>query len=324
MQETGDTSKADRLRGMLIGLAVGDALGAAVEFMPPGSFESVAGYRAGGPHELAAGEWTDDAAMALALADSLAGRSEFDIDDQARRYLDWMQNGRYSVNGHCFDIGIQTRRALEKFAETGDAEHSGDVDEFASGNGSIMRLAPVPIRYAWLAQTDPKQLAEYCGQSSVPTHPSAQCRSACRWLGVALATLALGEPRERVLDSNWPMLAEIGPLEQRIDSVVRRAGYRRKSPPEIVGGGWVVTSLEAALWAFHDAPDFSTAVLRAVNLGDDADTTGAVCGQLAGAYFGESGIPVEWREELAHREMIETALDDLISAGKADSKFTEH
>ena len=297
---------------MLIGLAVGDALGAAVEFKPPGSFEPVTGYRDGGPHGLAAGEWTDDTAMALALADSLAGRAEFDIDDQAARYLDWRRNGRYSVNGHCFDIGIQTRRALDKFALSGDAAHSGDLDEFASGNGSIMRLAPVPIRYALLAQSDPKQLAEYCGQSSVPTHPSVQCRSACRWLGAALAALALGEPRERVLASDWPLLAKIGPLELRIDSVVRRAGYRRKSPPEIVGGGWVVTSLEAALWAFHDAPDFPTAVLRAVNLGDDADTTGAVCGQLAGAYFGESGIPLEWRENLARREMIEAALKGLL------------
>ncbi len=324
MQTDSESLIRDRLRGMLIGLAVGDALGAAVEFMPPGSFEPVTGYRAGGPHGLAAGEWTDDTAMALALADSLTEHLEFDINDQARRYLDWMQNGRYSVNGRCFDIGIQTRRALGKFADTDDAAHSGDVDEFASGNGSIMRLAPVPIRYASLVRTNPNQLADYCGQSSIPTHPSAQCRSACRWLGTALAALALGEPRERVLAPDWPLLAEIGPLERRIDSVVRRAGYRRKSPPEIVGGGWVVTSLEAALWAFHDAPDFPTAVLSAVSLGDDADTTGAVCGQLAGAYFGESGIPVEWREGLAQREMIEAALDDLISAGNTESKFTEH
>ncbi len=324
MQDNSEAPIRDRLRGMLIGLAVGDALGAAVEFMPPGSFEPVTGYRGGGPHGLAAGEWTDDTAMALALADSLTDGAEFDIDDQARRYLDWSQNGRYSVNGRCFDIGIQTRRALDKFECTGDAARSGDVDEFASGNGSIMRLAPVPIRYALLVRTSPNQLADYCGQSSVPTHPSAQCRSACRWLGVALAALARGEPRERVLAPDWPLLMQIGPLERRIDSIVRRAGYRRKSPPEIVGGGWVVTSLEAALWAFHDAPDFPTAVLRAVNLGDDADTTGAVCGQLAGAYFGESGIPMEWREGLARQEMIETALDDLILAGNADSKFTEH
>ena len=315
MQQPHNLSIHDRLRGMLIGLAVGDALGAAVEFKPPGSFEPVTGYRAGGPHELGPGEWTDDTSMALALADSLAGGGAFDLDDQARRYLDWMMTGRYSVNGRCFDIGIQTRAALQKFALTGDAKTSGSPDEFASGNGSIMRLAPVPMRYIALSRTDPAKLAEYCEQSSVPTHPSAQCRSACAWLGVALAALASGEPRERALAPDWAVLGEIAPLERRIDSIVRRGGYRRKEPPEIVGGGWVVTSLEAALWAFHDAPDFRTAVLRAVNLGDDADTTGAVCGQMAGAYFGASGIPEEWREGLARRKMIDTAVDGLLTAG---------
>ena len=88
--------------------------------------------------------------------------------------------------------------------------------------------------------------------------------------------------------------------------------FRRRQPPEIVGSGHVVKCLEASMWAFHDAVDFREAVLRAVNLGDDADTTGAVCGQLAGAYWGESGIPAEWREGLAGRDMIEKALSGLL------------
>src|SRR5215213_9265582 len=107
----------DRCRGALLGLAVGDALGAAVEFMPPGSFPPVTGYRGGGPHGLGPGEWTDDTSMALALADSIATVG-WDLNDQARRYLDWYRRGKYSVNGRCFDIGIQTRGALERFART--------------------------------------------------------------------------------------------------------------------------------------------------------------------------------------------------------------
>jgi len=139
-------SKQSRRRGTLIGLAVGDALGAAVEFQPPGTFEPVVDYRSGGPHGLKPGEWTDDTSMALALADSMANVA-WDLNDQAQRYLDWRDRGRYSVNGRCFDIGITVNSALQRFQQTGDARSAGSTDERSSGNGSIMRLAPVPIRY---------------------------------------------------------------------------------------------------------------------------------------------------------------------------------
>src|SRR5579884_412285 len=137
----------NHLRGALIGLAVGEALGADVEFSSPGSFAPVTGYRSGGPHRLNPGEWTDDTRMALALADSIATVG-WDLNDQASRYVEWMKHGKYSVNGRCFDVGITTSRALHKFIESGDASQSGSRSESASGNGSIMRLAPVPIRYA--------------------------------------------------------------------------------------------------------------------------------------------------------------------------------
>src|SRR6516162_1249119 len=133
----------DRCRGTLIGLAVGDALGAAVEFSSPGSFAPVTSYRGGGPHRLKAGEWTDDTSMALALADSIASVG-WDLNDQASRYVEWWKSGQYSVNGRCFDIGITTRGALSKFLATKNALVSGDISERASGNGSIMRLAPLP------------------------------------------------------------------------------------------------------------------------------------------------------------------------------------
>ncbi len=134
-------TRTDRQRGALIGLAVGDALGAAVEFKPPGSFEPVTGYRGGGPHGLGPGQFTDDTSMALALADSI-GKVGWDLNDQARRYVAWWQNGEYSVNGRCFDIGITVQGALSRFQRTENANNSGDSSDRASGNGSIMRLAP--------------------------------------------------------------------------------------------------------------------------------------------------------------------------------------
>lgn len=124
----------DRQRGCLTGLAVGDALGAAVEFKSPGSFEPVTDYRAGGPHRLGPGEWTDDTSMALALADSI-GQGDWDLDDQARRYVSWWRDGKYSVNGRCFDIGNTTADALHRFQQQKDGKTSGSPSSRASGNG---------------------------------------------------------------------------------------------------------------------------------------------------------------------------------------------
>ena len=279
----------------------------------PGTFPEVTGYRGGGPHGLAPGEWTDDTSMALALADSIASVG-WDLNDQARRYVAWWSKGEYSVNGRCFDIGMITRSSLSRFLKMGDARTSGNPSEHASGNGSIMRLAPVPIRYAHLFPGHIDELVRLLMESSLPTHASPQCLSACAYMGLIVAGLIQGAAREEVLDPFWPpllRLREIHPLHPEVD-VLADGSFRQRQPPEIVGSGYVVKCLEAALWAFYDAKDFREAVLRAVNLGDDADTTGAVCGQLAGACWGESGIPVEWRDGLAGKDVIEKALQGLL------------
>lgn len=178
-----------------------------------------------------------------------------------------------------------------------------------------MRLAPVPIRFVDCYPDNIDELSRLADESSLPTHGSEQCRSACRYLATVLAALIRGEDRDEVLSANWPplrKLREIEPVHVLIDEVAR-GSFRQKRPPEIQGSGWVVKSLEAALWAFHDAATSEEAVLRAVNLGDDADTTGAVCGQLAGAFWGESGIPLAWRADLARMDMLENALAGIVA-----------
>lgn len=304
----------DRRRGALIGLAVGDALGAAVEFKSPGSFKPVTGYRNGGPHRLEAGEWTDDTSMALALADSIAAAG-WDLNDQADRYVQWWQTGKYSVNGRCFDIGITTSGALSNYVAEKNALTSGDRSDDASGNGSIMRLAPVPIRFAHLYPNNGDELSRLAEESSLPTHASDQCVSACRYLATVLAALIHGEDRDKILSPEWQPLKQLNaikPLNPLIQDIAK-GSFRQKQPPVIKGSGWVVKSLEASLWAFHDADSFEEAVLKAVNLGDDADTTGAICGQLAGAYWGESGIPQSLRSGLARMDMLEKALAGIIA-----------
>jgi ADP-ribosylglycohydrolase len=299
----------DRKSGVLLGLAIGDALGAAVEFKSPGSFKAVTGYRGGGPHGLGPGEWTDDTSMALAA--SIA--NGWDLNDQAVNYVSWWRTGAYSVNGVCFDIGNTTRAALATFHKSNDATSSASRNSRASGNGSIMRLAPVPIAFAHLFPVSIDELAQRAEESSLPTHASPQCLSACRYFALVLAGLIHGLPREEVLAPDWPALAALvksAPLHPEV-AAIAAGSFRSKQPPEIAGTGYVVDSLEAALWAFHSAPDFRTAVLKAVNLGDDADTTGAVCGQLAGAHWGQSGIPNEWLSDLARRDMLDAALTGL-------------
>ena len=307
-------NKIDRCRGALVGLAVGDSLGAAVEFMSPGTFEPVTGFRKGGPHRLNAGCFTDDTSMALALADSIA-KVGWNLNDQAGRYVEWMKQGKYSVNGRCFDIGITTSRALHTFIEGKDATQSGSRSESASGNGSIMRLAPVPIRYHSHFPNNIAELARLAEESSLPTHASEQCLSACRYMGVVLSALIHGEDRDKVLSPTWGPLAELNaikPLNPMILAVAN-GSFREKSPPAIRGSGWVVHSLEAALWAFHDASSFEEAVLKGVNLGDDSDTTGAVTGQFAGAFWGLNGIPDHLRQGLARYDMLDDALKGLMA-----------
>ncbi len=218
------------------------------------------------------------------------------------------------MNGRCFDIGITTSESLDRFIECQDARTSGIRDEDSSGNGSIMRLAPVSIRYHSHFPQNVAELARLAEESSLTTHASEQCLSACRYMALVLSAFLHGEDRSTILSPSWGPLIELNaakPLHPQVFSVAH-GSFRQKSPPAIRGSGWVVQSLEAALWAFHDAANFDEAVLRAVNLGDDADTTGAVCGQFAGAFWGESGISASLRDGLARMDMIEDALKGLL------------
>jgi ADP-ribosylglycohydrolase len=278
----------DGARGALIGLAVGDALGTAVEFKPPGSFRPVTTMTGGGPFGLEAGQFTDDTSMALCLAESLAVLGRFDERDQLARYLEWWRHGHLSSNGRCFDIGNSTRASLAHFEETGELLA---VDDQAAGNGSLMRLAPAVL----FARGDETLAVELAARSSRTTHGARQATDACRFFAVLLTRAVAGASKEELLD---PALWTLGTLHPEVEEVAR-GSFLRRSPPEIRGSGYVVRSLEAALWAFARGTTFAEGCLLAVNLGDDADTTAAIYGQVAGAHYGEQAIPAEWRAKLA-------------------------
>jgi len=303
-----------RFRGCLLGLAAGDALGTTLEFKPPGSFTPIEDIVGGGPFRLQPGQWTDDTAMALCLAESLVEQRRFDPAGQMQRYLLWYRAGRWSSTGRCFDIGNTTRASLERFERTGEP-FSGPTGDHTAGNGSLMRLAPVAMFYA----RRPEQAIAYAADSSRTTHGARAAVDSCRWFAGVLVGALAGAAREELLApcySPVPGLWQREPLAAVVDDVAS-GSFRFREPLDIRGSGYAVKSLEAALWAFDRTCDFQQGALKAANLGDDADTTAAIYGQLAGAYYGEEGVPEEWRAKLALRADIERLADALFELSQA-------
>lgn len=315
-----------------MGLAVGDALGSAVEFKAPGTFPPVTGMRGGGPWNLEPGQWTDDMSMALCLAESLIESPGYHPADQMERYVRWYREGHLSSTGICFDIGTTTAAALNRFTRTGDP-YSGSTDPYSAGNGSIMRLAPVPIFYA--ARGRYEEAVGMAGDSSRTTHGAPACVDGCRYFGALITGALIGAEKEELLSPLYCPPLEMGdgpgaaedkgrdrrstywdahPMVPEIQAVAE-GSFKHRNPPEIRGSGYVVESLEAALWAFYHSDTFEEGSLLAVNLGDDADTTGAVYGQLAGAYYGFEAIPRQWREAVTMKELIVEYADILSEAG---------
>jgi len=290
-----------RYQGALLGLATGDALGTTLEFKAPGTFRPLTDMTGGGPFRLPRGAWTDDTSMALCLAESLVTCGGFNAQDQMERYVRWWREGHLSSNGVCFDIGSTTARSLDRFVKTGNP-FAGSADPFAAGNGSLMRLAPVPLFFA----EAPLLAVRFSADSSRTTHAAATCLDACRYYGAVIVGALNGEPKERLLAPRYtpvPDLWDREPLCAEIDAIAC-GSFLRKEPPAIIGSGHVVKALEAALWAFSRSSDFKDGALLAVNLGNDADTTGAIYGQLAGAYYGAESIPPGWRTCLAQQDLI--------------------
>ncbi|GIW95530.1 MAG: ADP-ribosylglycohydrolase [Pirellulaceae bacterium] len=297
----------DRFAGCLLGLAVGDALGAPVEGLPRGSFAPVRDMIGSPQRGLAPGEWTDDTALALALGHSLVLRQGFDPSDQMERYCRWLEEGHLRCADSRLFVGRTTHEALLRFRATGNPFCGSDSLETAT-NGCIMRLAPVAMFYF----RDVQQAEFYAAESARTTHAFAACTDAARLLARMLVRALSGASRDTIL------LADAGYFHGVPGIMLLAEGaYLHKTPGEIRGSSNVVESLEAALWCFATTRSFEEAIVCAVNLGDDADTTAAVCGQIAGAYYGCQAIPSRWVSVLAKREAICQLAQELLHAALA-------
>ena len=295
----------DRALGAFLGLAVGDAVGTTLEFCRRDAQPRLEDMTGGGPFSLPLGAWTDDTAMALALADSLAATGTLDCRDLMDRFTRWWRNGEYSCTGTCFDIGNATRAALARYSWTGDPL-AGSADPRTAGNGSLMRLAPVAVRF-W---NERARLTDTAAEQSRTTHGAEEAVDACRAFAELLADAIAGSPRVSLLA---PRPFEGAPA---IANIVA-GSWRGRARDEIRSSGYVVHTLEAALWSVARTGDFRNAVLLAANLADDADTVAAVTGQLAGALYGLSGIPERWLDRVAWKGRLLEAAQRLLPASPA-------
>lgn len=287
-----------RASGAMLGLAIGEALGLTTDGWPRDSYNHFSDMHGGGYLDVKRGHWAADTATTLMLLESLQSRGHLDEHDFMERLSQWQQEGAYSSTGDCRGIGPTTKAAIERYRQTGNPI-AGDPNPNDLSNASLVRVAPVAIRY-W---TDPIQLIDVAARQSRTTHAAPTTVGACVVFAQLLAHAISGAPRDVVLAGH--SLAPGGPAG------INPASWKRKRRPEIRSNDNVLNSLEAALWCIGTTNSFEAAVLLAMNLGEDSGTVAALAGQLAGAIRGISGIPAEWIERLAWRDRILAAADAL-------------
>lgn len=313
---------ASSILGGLLGHLVGDALGVPVEFQPRSARQAdpVTGMRGYGTHNQPPGTWSDDGSLTLCTASSLV-ESGYDLNDAAARFVRWLDEGYWTQHGWAFDIGYTTRRAIDRLRQGAPPVEAGGQREQDNGNGSLMRILPLALRFPNLPA--PELLARAHALSCL-THAHPRSQLACGFYTILATRLLAGQtPKDAYAAAieltqpaySHPPFAPELPHYQRVFS-----GHIADLPEDdIRSSGYVVHTLEASLWCLLRHDSYASAVLAAVNLGEDTDTTGAVTGGLAGIAFGSDAIPAEWIDVLARLDDVQLLATQLHrSAATAD------
>jgi ADP-ribosyl-[dinitrogen reductase] hydrolase len=283
-----------RFLGGLYGSLVGDALGVPVEFAGRAARQAdpVTGMRSGGSHGQPAGTWSDDGSLLLCSAESLV-EAGFDTQDMGERFVRWYEAGLWTAHGTLFDIGIATRGALERIRSGTPAEQAGGRDEFSNGNGSLMRILPVVLASL---KVEEETFRTRIHQASAITHGHLRSQMACVFYGLMVRAITEGlRPETALMQAQacfagmYEKAGELGHFR-----TLMQPSLQDLPESQIGSGGYVLDTLTASLWCLLTTSSFAECVLKAVNLGDDTDTTGCVAGGLAGAYYGLEAIPPEW------------------------------
>ena len=279
-----------RYLGALLGLATGDAVGAATQYRRPGRFTPVGDMLGGGPFDLPRGAWSDDTAMALCLAESLLERQGFDARDQVERYRRWQQEGYLSSTGQCVGITAGTARALAR-AQWRRQAFSGSHDPEALDPEVLSRVTPVVLYYF----ADPARAIEQAAEAARTTSQAPAVLNACRALAAALHAALSGASRREV----------VAAAEALIGKTSRPAAHGQE--------GSAPAALATALDIFARTDSFRDAVLAAANLGGASDVVAAAAGALAGAHHTQGAIPLMWRNSLMKLELLESFADRLLA-----------
>ncbi len=294
----------DKPLSLVLGVAVGDALGVPVEFQRRGTFR-VTGMQGFGTHNQPPGTWSDDTSLTLALADGLLTDS-LNLEGIARRFAEWHDKAAYTPHGKVFDVGGTTARAIERIKKGVPPERAGGAGERDNGNGSLMRIAPLTFYMSGMRKAEER--FRIVKDVSSMTHAHEWSVAACYIYVEMLNYVRMGRAKDAAYEEmrgdfrrGVPFISK--ETLQKFDRILKD-DIRALPESAIRSGGFVIDTLEAALWCFLNTDNYRDAVLRAVNLGDDTDTTGAVTGALAGLAYGLDGIPKEWRDQLAAYEEV--------------------
>jgi ADP-ribosylglycohydrolase len=310
-------SLKSRILGGLWGAVVGDALGVPVEFESRDEVRSkpVVGMRGYGSHHQPPGTWSDDSSLLICTTESLVHR-EFDPEDMGQRFIAWLNKGLWTPHGDVFDIGSTTMDALLRISNGRPAEQAGGNDEHSNGNGSLMRILPVAVRFA---REPIETLFDRISRASAITHAHARSRLACCFYALVVRQLLDGaEPRRAFqevrtsFEGHFPGNPELRHFRRLVDE-----DLLTKPEDWILSTGYVIDTLTASLWSLLTTDGFQECVLKAVNLGGDADTTGCVAGGLAGVTYGIESIPSEWIQQLARAKDIELLFNQFVASYEA-------
>ncbi len=299
--------RIEKIVGGILGVVTGDALGLPVQFLSRDEVKSnsVTGMRGGGAFNTPAGTWSDDSSLTLCLAESLVEKG-YDTNDIADRFVRWFRDGYCTPLGYSFDIGQATAIAMNNLIKGVTPLEAGPAGENNNGNGSLMRILPAAIYYAHLS--DPELIEKICEVSRI-THGHPRSQLGCSLYALYVKELLAGKnPESAYQDLRVKVQTVFGGFELEKElgyyQCLTKGRLPKLSEDEIESTGYVVHTLEAAIWCFMTTGSYKEAIIKAVNLGLDTDTVGAVAGGLAGVYYGLAGIPSEWLSKIIKKDWI--------------------
>ena len=301
----------------IMGVIVGDALGCPVQFEAREEVarHPVTGMRGFGTFNLPAGSWTDDSSLTLALLDSIRRTDTIDYTDIMDNFVKWLDDGEFTPYGYSYDIGRGTMNAIRKYKREHKPHKAGNYDERNNGNGSLMRIMPA-VLYCIEHGLSTNKAIDIIHKVGSLTHAHIRANIACGLYYFMANEILSGEGTlvdrmQTGLDKGFSFYEKYLSDHENLEYYDRLRDlndFAALTEDKIRGSGYVVDALEAAVWSLVNTDSFESALLKAVNLGEDTDTVGAIAGGLAGLYYGYDAIPADWLAVLQRRDWIEEML----------------